>query len=165
MKINRQFNRVVAAGTATLSLLLHTSCMKNKDKEVRQVKIRRFPRVAVSVSLLIGSVFASPAFAVTGKVTVPSNYIYNPRLGSLHDYCTSSPDEFPNAFGANADFRGPCARHDLCYGSSTDKKVCDVNLWRNMLTNCNYYYSWYNPVRKSCYNTAHIYFIAVVGAS
>jgi hypothetical protein len=131
---------------------------------MRQVTIRRFSRVALSASVLIGSVFANPAFAAT-KVTVPSNYIYNPKLGSLHDYCTSSPDEFPNPIGANADFRGPCARHDLCYGSSTDKKVCDANLLRDMRTNCEYYYSWYNPVRQSCYNTAYIYFLAVVAAS
>ncbi len=131
---------------------------------MRQVIIHKFSRVALSASVLIGSVLANPAFAVT-KVTVPSNYIYNPRLGSLHDYCTSSPDEFPNPIGANADFRGPCARHDLCYGSRTDKKVCDVNLLRNMRTNCEYYYGRFNPVRQSCYRTASIYFVAVVAAS
>lgn len=131
---------------------------------MQQATIRRFRRIAVSVSLLIGSVFASPAFAAS-KVTVPSNYVYNPKLGSLHDYCTDSPDEYPNPYGDNADFRGPCARHDLCYGSHTDKKVCDVNLFRDMSTNCEYYYSWYNPVRYSCLDTAAIYFAVVVVAT
>lgn len=70
------------------------------------------------------------AQAQSAFVSVPSEYVYDPsgRSGpvALHDYCTSSPDEFP-AVGANASFRGPCARHDLCYGTSTDKRTCD---WR-----------------------------------
>lgn len=130
---------------------------------MQQVVIRRFSAVALSASLLIGNVFAKPAFA-DSKVTVPSNYVYNPKIGSSHDYCTKSPDEFPSPVGDNADFRGPCARHDLCYESKTDKKVCDLNLWSNMVTNCKYYYSWYNPMRASCIKTAQIYFTAVVAA-
>ncbi|CAN5329946.1 hypothetical protein BH24ACT9_BH24ACT9_10990 [soil metagenome] len=31
-------------------------------------------------------------------ISVPSIYVYDPELGSLHDYCTSSPDEFPAPF-------------------------------------------------------------------
>ena len=49
-----------------------------------------------------------------GGVEVPDGYIYNPKLGSLHDYCTKSPDQFP-APGVNADFKGACAIHDMCY--------------------------------------------------
>lgn len=102
------------------------------------------------------------------SVGVPSNYVYDTsgRSGPVarHDYCTNSPDEFPNPVGTNADFRGPCARHDLCYDSSTDKKKCDVRLLQDMLTNCKSEYGALNPIRYSCYDTAKIYFAAVVAA-
>ena len=107
----------------------------------------------------------------TGMVTtasyvdVPSDYVYDPALGSLHDYCTSSPDEFPNPFGANADFRGPCARHDLCYASSTSKFTCDNHLHGDMVSNCEDSYSWYNLARGACYDVADVYWAAVVAAS
>lgn len=95
-------------------------------------------------------------------VTVPSSYVYKPSLGSLHDYCTASPDEFPNPLGANANFRGPCARHDMCYAGTTSAYTCDVNLRENMRINCRHAYAWYNPTRAVCYDTANIYFAAVV---
>ena len=95
-------------------------------------------------------------------VSVPSNYVYNPALGSLHDYCTSSPDEFPAPFGSNADFRGPCARHDLCYAGSTSELTCDKGLRSDMRTNCAYTYGSTNPNRYACYTTADIYGAAVV---
>jgi hypothetical protein len=99
-------------------------------------------------------------------VSVPSNYVYDTsgRSGkvTLHDYCTKSPDEFPNPFGKNADFRGPCARHDMCYSGSTDEKVCDARLWRDMISNCKYTYGFFNPTRRACYRTAAIYFAVVV---
>ena len=98
-------------------------------------------------------------------VSVPSNYVYNPALGSLHDYCTSSPDEFPAPFGPNADFRGPCARHDLCYGAGTGDFACDNGLRSDMRTNCAYTYGTFNPNRALCYITADIYWVAVVIAS
>jgi hypothetical protein len=99
------------------------------------------------------------------KVTVPSNYVYKPALGTLHDYCTNAPDEFPAPGAANADFRGPCARHDLCYGSSTVNSVCDRHLRANMYANCQHYYSWYNPLRVLCEATADVYWVAVVAAT
>jgi len=104
------------------------------------------------------------AASASDFVRVPANYVYKPSLGSLHDYCTSSPDEFPNPVGKNADFRGPCARHDLCYGSRTDKKHCDVRLLKDMRANCEHAYGRFNPVRQSCYATAGAYFAAVVAA-
>ena len=96
-----------------------------------------------------------------GLVRVPSNYVYNPRLGTLHDYCTKSPDEFPNPVGANADFRGPCARHDLCLGARTPSQTCNNRLWADMVNNCVVTYGALNPARGACINTAHIYWIAV----
>ncbi|MDQ3288821.1 MAG: phospholipase [Pseudomonadota bacterium] len=100
--------------------------------------------------------------AAVSYVSVPWNYVYAPWRGSLHDYCTASPDEFPNPFGANANFRGPCARHDMCYAGTTSAWTCDVNLRENMRINCRYTYAWYNPTRAVCYDTADIYFAAVV---
>jgi hypothetical protein len=102
-------------------------------------------------------------------VSVPSNYVYDTsgRSGrvSLHDYCTKSPDEFPNPIGKNASFRGPCARHDMCYSGSTDKKKCDARLWLDMRSNCKYTYrAFVSPTRSACYRTAEIYFAAVVAA-
>lgn len=108
------------------------------------------------------------AFGTAGYVGVPSNYIYNPSMQptALHDYCTKSPDEFPNPFGANANFRGPCARHDLCYGGGvTSKFTCDNRLLADMRSNCAYTYAWYNPVRGTCYDTASIYWAVVVVAN
>ncbi len=102
--------------------------------------------------------------AAADFVSVPSNYVYDPSLGSLHDYCTASPDEFPAPFADNADFRGPCARHDLCYAGSGSEFDCDNDLWSDMRTNCAYEYSWYNPLRTSCYTTADIYWAAVIVA-
>jgi hypothetical protein len=104
--------------------------------------------------------------ALAEFVDVPSNYVYDTsgRSGPvrLHDYCSISPDEFPTPIGRNADFRGPCARHDLCYDSSTDKKVCDVRLLQDMYKNCNDAYGRFNPYRPACYATANEYFKVVV---
>jgi hypothetical protein len=102
-----------------------------------------------------------PLLGKVTKVTVPSIYVYNPALGTLHDYCTGAPDEFPAPAAANADFRGPCARHDLCYGNKTLKSTCDNALRADMYTNCQYYYSWYNPLRPACEATADIYWLVV----
>lgn len=112
---------------------------------------------------------ASEAAGVGGRVTngyvgVPSNYVYNlnhPRR-TLHDYCTKSPDEFPNPVGANANFRGPCARHDMCFEQrQASQFTCNNRLWSDMKSNCEYTYAWYNPVRASCISTANVYWVAV----
>lgn len=100
--------------------------------------------------------------AASTYVGIPSNYVYNPSLGVLHDYCTASPDEFPAPFAANANFRGPCAKHDLCYAGSTSEFTCDNRLWSDMVTNCQYYYGSLNPLRYQCINTAHVYWASVV---
>jgi|CXWL01.1.fsa_nt_gi hypothetical protein len=97
-------------------------------------------------------------------VGIPSNYVYNlnhPRK-TLHDYCTKSPDEFPNPVGANANFRGPCARHDMCFEQrQASQGTCNNRLWSNLISNCEYTYAWYNPTRQACINTAHVYWVAV----
>ncbi len=100
------------------------------------------------------------------KVTVPPEYVYDPSLGALHDYCTDAPDSFPAPHAKNASFRGPCARHDLCIGAApSDRSPCDDGLKADMYTNCEYWYGKYNPLRYACKTTALVYWAAVVVAT
>lgn len=97
------------------------------------------------------AVFSPQAF-----VGVPSNYVYNPSLGSLHDYCTSSPDSW-----FSADFRGPCAVHDLCYEvPGSHKKFCDDQLEVQLTANCDVAYAP-GASRSTCHGTANVYWAAV----
>ena len=101
-----------------------------------------------------------------GGVEVPDGYIYNPKLGSLHDYCTKSPDQFP-APGVNADFKGACAIHDMCYekndGNASGMRNCDSNFRNNLITVCeNVYTSGVDPRRGKCIDVALVYYVAVV---
>lgn len=106
---------------------------------------------------------ASDSSSATGTsraslIKVPSNYVYNPKLGALHDYCTKSPDEFPNPFGKNADFRGPCAIHDMCYEKrGCASRACDATLKANLKNNCIATYSK-GATRTSCIATANVYY-------
>ena len=101
-----------------------------------------------------------------GGVEVPDGYIYNPKLGSLHDYCTKSPDQFP-APGVNADFKGACAIHDMCYekndGNASGMRTCDSNFRNNLITVCeNVYTSGVDLRREKCIDVALVYYGAVV---
>ena len=101
-----------------------------------------------------------------GGVEVPDGYIYNPKLGSLHDYCTKSPDQFP-APGVNADFKGACAIHDMCYekndGNASGMRNCDSNFRNNLITVCeNVYTSGVVLRREMCIDLALVYYVAVV---
>ena len=101
-----------------------------------------------------------------GGVEIPDGYIYNPKLGSLHDYCTKSPDQFP-APGVNADFKGACAIHDMCYekndGNASGMRNCDSNFRNNLITVCeNVYTSGVDLRREKCIDVALVYYGAVV---
>ena len=99
----------------------------------------------------------APAGDVSAQayVGVPGNYVYNPDLGSLHDYCTWSPDAW-----FSADFRGPCARHDLCYQEHTaGKAACDSRFHSDLDSNCNYFYP---EGSTSCLAASDTYYAAVV---
>ena len=99
---------------------------------------------------------ADAAESVLGFVSIPSNYVYDPSRGSLHDYCTASPDGFQDA-----DFRGPCARHDMCYEEPGQKKAqCDNALRSNIDSNCVYAYP---SATGPCWAAAATYWAAVVG--
>jgi hypothetical protein len=104
------------------------------------------------------------AAKASGHVTIPSNYVYNPnatKQKTLHDYCTKSPDSFP-APGKNADFRGPCARHDMCIQYKQKKRSsCDSDLLNNMYSECKYTYGTFDPRRYPCLDTAKVYWAVV----
>ncbi len=74
------------------------------------------------------------------------------------DGCTKVPDSY---FGAN--FRPACDKHDKCYSrnSSTDRKVCDQQLLRNLVKACKDKFGKFNPLRYSCVDMAGVYYAGV----
>lgn len=102
-----------------------------------------------------------PSYERESFIGIPSGYVYNPAQGWAHDYCTYSPDEF-NVAGNKVDFRGPCARHDMCYMKKKCRsKACDVTLRENLKTNCRVQLNALNPLRAVCLATADVYYNAV----
>jgi RHS repeat-associated protein len=98
-------------------------------------------------------------------VSVPADYVYNPGAGTLNDYCSYSSDYY-GGFSGNADFTGPCARHDQCYGNAPDGSLynCDVQLGSDLRENCSDSFAWYEPDLAACYVTAASYQAAVTVA-
>ena len=93
-------------------------------------------RTRLAAGIFTGLVIALVPSVVSATVypfvAVPSRYVYDPSQGSLHDYCTKSPDSWDRA-----DFRGPCANHDLCYMDHVrGKDPCDQSLRTDMEMNC-----------------------------
>ena len=150
------------------------------NKNVKSI-LRRIAAVAAALfvgsSLLFG---ASPATAAPsagaasasvaagvvrmdagpGHVTIPSRYVYNPnttKQKTLHDYCTKSPDSF-----RAADFRGPCARHDLCIMDRVKaRSTCDSVFLSNLRQECNHTYDRKYveaAIRATCNATAYSYY-------
>ena len=111
-------------------------------------------------------------------VAIPSNYVYKPSLGSLHDYCTKAPDswDFPwkprspsggtlPGLGGNihVDVRGPCAKHDLCYAAKDHNKAnCDTNLLYNLYYECAFATYAHQEREGDCDDNARLYYWAVV---
>ncbi|ALC05187.1 hypothetical protein CDES_03675 [Corynebacterium deserti GIMN1.010] len=103
-----------------------------------------------------------------GGVTLPTGYEYKPSKGSLNDYCTKSPDTI--LYGTVvADFRGACARHDVCYDNvnnsteaSADYALCNRFLQKDMMTVCANVFGAKSLGQRSCNVTARAYFAAVV---
>lgn len=148
-------------------------------------------RATSSASLLIGSYFSANLAAAIGRpsfVSVPSNYIYNPRATvdrTLHDYYSYSKDDFSYSVqvqghtnqSIKADFRGPCAIHDMCIenarrvGSLADKRAqrahCDSVFKSNMTQNCNYafYENRSTSARGACYGQVSTYYSVVSAAT
>ncbi|ALE04627.1 hypothetical protein AL755_03090 (plasmid) [Arthrobacter sp. ERGS1:01] len=98
-------------------------------------------------------------------VSIPSNYIYNPKMSpkELHDYCAWSPDSF-----GNANFRGSCARHDLCLEKimwmptlqrKVERSKCDAGLHTNLFMSCNLANNSFTA--PACRTVAVTYYVAV----
>ena len=98
------------------------------------MKKTRLALAAAAVAVGITAFVAAPAMAAD-YVSVPSNYVYNPDgpNKTLHDYCSYSPDSW-----GKANFRGPCARHDMCiqYHQRANRAACDSALFSDLRTNC-----------------------------
>lgn len=103
-------------------------------------------------------------------ISIPSNYVYNTKLKpvELHDYCTSSPDSF-----GNADFKGSCARHDLCiqaglglptWQRKSRRAGCDSELYNNLLVSCVMANNNF-VTRGTCTGVAKTYYKAVTLAT
>lgn len=104
-----------------------------------------------SVLLVLG---CSTAWAAS-FVPIPAGYVYDPSRGTLHDYCTKSPDNW-----FSADFRGPCARHDMCFEARRESKAtCNARLYADLRTNCDYAYDGLKL--STCYGVAKTYYAAV----
>ncbi|KZE88504.1 hypothetical protein [Microbacterium sp. TNHR37B] len=93
-------------------------------------------------------------------VTVPKGYCYNPNAKknkTLHDFCTKSPDGW-----YNANFKGPCARHDMCIEAKKVKRSsCDSSFRGYMLSECDKTFGKYNPLRYQCRSIALSYYAVV----
>ncbi len=128
-----------------------------------QSRIFSAPTLLIAASVLLFGQAADAAGCCHS--TIPSNYVYNPNTShqkTLHDYCSYSPDEFPTA-GRNANFRGACARHDMCYQYHQSSKLrCDNQLGVRLAQECTYTYGTFDPRRGACLNTAAVYWGIVV---
>lgn len=104
---------------------------------------------------------------VSGKVVVPTSYCYDPSTTThtaWHDYCTHSPDQYsalPGGYGGTADFRGPCARHDMCLQAGYSHSTCDGPLLNNLKTNCKQRFGTFDPRRYDCEQVAYQYYLAI----
>lgn len=106
----------------------------------------------------------------TGGIEIPDDYYYSGVTGdTLHEFCTKSPDEFPSP-GANTNFRGACAQHDMCYEAvepdAAGMRTCDSDFRNNLLRVCEGVYTGFIDKlrRDSCSSTAIGYYSAVVAA-
>ena len=84
------------------------------------------------------------------RTTIPPRYEPDPDAGTLHDFCTWSADR-PVFRGKRVDWRGSCARHDLCYleHSSDFKKMCDRRLWVNWSNTCAAAFPYVSPAPRT----------------
>ncbi len=121
-----------------------------------------------------GGLVLYAAFTRPKKVSVPKNYVYcttftsaNCKPKSLHDYCTWSPDKL----GA-ADFRGPCARHDMSIDTVRKQGISVANKRKKrssadsvfltqLVMNCGYAHYQSKANRTVCYSAAGVYYTAV----
>lgn len=108
-----------------------------------------------------------------GGVPVPSDYEYDTNLGTLNDFCTLSPDDYNGPGDLDASFRGPCARHDMCYDRNIYENgehfqlgfmECNRKFKQDLQTVCTNVYTSVDPRRSDCMLTGRLYYDAVVAA-
>ena len=95
---------------------------------------------------------------------VPFEYCYDPNTStnnSWHDYCSDSPDSLSFwGYHGSADFKGPCAYHDLCLESRHNHGYCDPILLSYMDDECRA--AWGTGVHRNiCYADAKTYYYAI----
>lgn len=91
------------------------------------------------------------------EIGVPPGYVVN-KDSNLGDYCSYISD------GPYANFKGPCARHDICVGDtgrSVPRSTCDTWFKEELGHNCRANYGRFNPDRYACYAVADYYYDAV----
>ncbi|TLP75724.1 hypothetical protein [Nesterenkonia sphaerica] len=112
------------------------------------------------------------------KVTIPSSYRYCPNSctpPARHDYCTSPARNYWATLSGVADFRGPCARHDMMIANIAKKKISlsskqtqryqgDLQFRANLQQNCRHGFYKLNQTggKASCFVTTGAYYSAVV---
>ena len=72
------------------------------------------------------------------------------------DSCTAVPDNF-----GRADFTDACDKHDVCYGSATDRAACDLQLFLDLRAACTDAYRYQPGLLLTCYTVAAIYYVGV----
>lgn len=85
--------------------------------------------------------------------------IFNPK----HFYC-SRPWYGYSAFEGTWNKDGDCYYHDLCYGSTLDRKFCDDCSHSLLKKTCKSHYGWFygiNPVYGNCLSDAELWYKAV----
>lgn len=114
-------------------------------------------------------------------VAVPDDYVLDPErkfmqpnddkdlYAGRHDYC-STPGLNVNQY-RKADWRGPCARHDMCYDrnpnrppnvKSEGKKECDEQFKRDLYFTCDGYSGfWWSADGVACRRQADVYYQSV----
>lgn len=70
--------------------------------------------------------------------------------------CTLSPDNF-----FKASFKATCDRHDICYGSSTNRYGCDLAFLASLVADCKRAYGTSGFMYNSCATAAGTYYGAV----
>ncbi|MFD6101169.1 hypothetical protein ACFWFQ_00750 [Nocardia salmonicida] len=106
---------------------------------------------ATAVLILFGAGVANAGPGSGGNaVPVPADYDYDPSLGPVHDYCTIVGNDLPGV-----DFRGACARHDLCMETYGDVgyEACHSAFGVDLVAECD----WSFPpdaARRACHALA-----------
>ena len=110
---------------------------------------------------------------VNSPVLIPDTYVYDTshKQKTLHDFCSYSRDLWGDSSMGNstdtiADFRGPCAKHDMCYDRVNEYETrvvtCDPKLHQDLLQSCNSTYSERDKAtNRGCIATADYMYAAV----